>query len=329
VYSANNQPDSLADGYYPGYYAAEHRAKRIVSLIESQPTWSAEKIRAMALDDVGPNLPKMVKHLFSDMEDPRTETGWQAKDTLLAWNGSHPYQATAPTIYYRLLYNTLRLAMEDELGYEDFDVLVNLYLMQNSLESLLGNRNSPWWDDLSTEDHLETRAEIVTHAFAQSIAQLEAQLGSDLNRWRWERVHYLEHPHPLGSVPPLDALFNVGPIPAPSGHEVINNIAFDLDSTGRYRATFGPSRRAVIDFADPEHSWTILPTGKLRAREQSALRRPGRNVRPGRVPHAVDEQTRNPQSSQRTLGVKTEKIKSHGRQTTQKILSPACGSTSF
>lgn len=261
VYSANNQPDSLADGYYPGYYAADHRAKRIVAQLESKPTWTAEQVRNLTLDDVGPNLPRLVQYLLADLEDPATDNGWAAKEQLEKWDGSHGAKAIAPTIYYRFLYHTLHLMMADELGEADFQVLVNHYLLQRSLDNLLSHRQSPWWDRQNTPDQQETRREIVNEAFALTLTDLEAQLGSAMKLWHWDQVHYLEHGHPLGAVPPMDALFNVGPIPASSGHEVINNLAFNLDSTGRYRATFGPSRRAVIDFADPEHSWSILPTG--------------------------------------------------------------------
>ena len=261
VYSANNQPDSLSDGYYPGYYAADHRAKRIVERIESQPTWTVEQIREMTLDDVGPNLPRLINHMLADLEIPGTANGLTAKEELEKWDGSHPVEAIAPTIFYKFLFNSLRMMMEDELGYEDFEVLVNHYLMQRSLETMIRNPHSPWWDLKDTPDKQELRRDIINAAFAKSIRDLEAQLGDDPTLWNWEKVHYLEHGHPLGLVPPMDVMFNVGPIPAPSGHEVINNIAFHMDSTGRYRATFGPSRRAVIDFADPEHSWSILPTG--------------------------------------------------------------------
>ena len=36
VYSANNQPDSIKGGLYPGYYLPEDRAKRIVSLLKDK-----------------------------------------------------------------------------------------------------------------------------------------------------------------------------------------------------------------------------------------------------------------------------------------------------
>ncbi|MDX1328133.1 MAG: penicillin acylase family protein, partial [Arenibacter sp.] len=44
--------------------------------------------------------------------------------------------------------------------------------------------------------------------------------------------------------------------------EVINNMAFQYNETGRYPVTSGPSTRRVIDFSDVENSTSILPTGQ-------------------------------------------------------------------
>jgi len=46
------------------------------------------------------------------------------------------------------------------------------------------------------------------------------------------------------------------------GNEVINNHIFNLDSTGYYKVTAGPSSRRVIDFSDIENSLCIIPTGQ-------------------------------------------------------------------
>ncbi len=56
--------------------------------------------------------------------------------------------------------------------------------------------------------------------------------------------------------------FNVGPFKTIGGNEVINNQIFNLDSTGVYKITAGPSTRRIVDFSDVENSLGILPTGQ-------------------------------------------------------------------
>jgi len=50
VYSANNQPDSVAGLKIPGYYLPENRAKRIVELLEPKSDWDRESVGEMMLD---------------------------------------------------------------------------------------------------------------------------------------------------------------------------------------------------------------------------------------------------------------------------------------
>lgn len=57
-------------------------------------------------------------------------------------------------------------------------------------------------------------------------------------------------------------MFSVGPFHVDGGNEVINNQLFQLNGSGVYRITDGPSTRRVIDFSDIENSMSILPTGQ-------------------------------------------------------------------
>jgi penicillin amidase len=54
----------------------------------------------------------------------------------------------------------------------------------------------------------------------------------------------------------------VGPIPVNGGRETLNNLIFNLDSTGRYPVTAGPALRRIIDMADPSIGYSVNPTGQ-------------------------------------------------------------------
>ena len=83
-----------------------------------------------------------------------------------------------------------------------------------------------------------------------------------MSNWTWGSIHTLEHVHPLGMVKPLDKIFNVGPFPAPGGIETINNAGFKLTTAGRFKVTYGPAMRIMIDMADIDHGVSVLPTGQ-------------------------------------------------------------------
>lgn len=91
---------------------------------------------------------------------------------------------------------------------------------------------------------------------------LERDVGPDVTQWKWERVHTLEHHHPIGQVAALRSYFNVGPFPVPGSREVINNLGFSYNDGGYFRVGSGPSTRRIIDFSDVTNSISILPTGQ-------------------------------------------------------------------
>ena len=87
-------------------------------------------------------------------------------------------------------------------------------------------------------------------------------MGENVQDWTWDRVISVEYPHALGKVAALRSYFNVGPFKTKGGNEVINNQIFNLDSTGVYKITAGPSTRRIVDFSDVENGLGILPTGQ-------------------------------------------------------------------
>ena len=83
-----------------------------------------------------------------------------------------------------------------------------------------------------------------------------------MKKWKWGSVHTVEHKHPIGELAVFRSFLNVGPFETNGANEVLNNLQYDIDSTGVYHVKSGPSTRRVIDFSDVENSKAILPTGQ-------------------------------------------------------------------
>ena len=140
---------------------------------------------------------------------------------------------------------------------------MNSQLQDQALPIQINRENSIWWDNVKTTSKKESRTEIITSSFLNALTFLENQLGENVDNWLWKRVISLEHEHAIGKAGGvLRSIFNVGPFETIGGNEVINNQIFQLDSTGVYKITAGPSTRRVIDFSDIENSSGILPTGQ-------------------------------------------------------------------
>ncbi len=263
VYSSNNQPEAV-DGYlYPGYYLPQDRAKRISGLLEPKNNWTKEDVGNMMNDNVSNRATEIVSNFISTLD--KKSLSANEKDALFVlekWKGTNDLKDIAPTIYNKWIYLYLENTFQDELGEADFKMLLTTHIIKQVIASQSQNTNSVWWDNISTKNKKETRSEILSKSFHETISQLENQLGNDVNSWTWDRVHTLEHQHPLGKVAALRGIFNVGPFVVPSSTEVINNLMFDFTDSGEYAVKAGPSTRRVIDFSDIENSMSILPTGQ-------------------------------------------------------------------
>ena len=262
VYSANNQPDSILGMLYPGYYLPEDRAKRIVELLEPKNDWNKESLSQMILDVTSPVAPNIAKE-SADVIDTNSFTNKEkeALEILKSWKGDYTKESIGSTIYQRFIYKYFENTFKDEIGEILFEQLLKTHLLKRTIAKQIGNNNSVWWDDITT-DAKETKIDILTQSFKDAISALEIQLGADISKWEWKNVHTLEHGHALAAVETLRPYFNIGPFEVGGTEEVIDNKAFDYNDSGLYDVKVGPSTRRIIDFSDVENSISILPTGQ-------------------------------------------------------------------
>ena len=263
LYSANNQPDTTNGILHSGYYIPEDRAKRIVDLVSAKDDWDVAASKEMITEVVSDKKRMMAKKIVELLGDIsfEKENAIKAAEILATWNGDNQLEDIAPTIFAKLQYKILELTCKDELSELDFSEFLTTVMSRRSLPFLLEKEASPWWDNQATRDKKETRKEILLAAFEATLTEIEDQLGTDITQWQWEKVHTIEHPHTLGQNPSLRPYFNVGPFPVKGNKEVINNMSYTINGSGKYEVVSGPAIRRIVDFADIEHSWNVLPTG--------------------------------------------------------------------
>ena len=263
VYSANNQPDSIAGILYPGYYLAEDRGRRIVDLLEPKNDWTKDEIAEMIYDVTTPIAPEIISSLTKGLSASNLSVSEKkALHVLKKWNGFYGKQEVGPVIYNRFVYEFQKNTFKDEMqdGYKQF---ANTPFIEKVLPVQAKREKSVWWDDVTTKDKTETREDIIFKSFKNAFAFLQNQLGENVDDWKWDRVASVEYEHPIGKAGGLlRKLFNVGPFKTRGGDQVINNQIFNIDSTGVYKIIAGPSTRRIVDFSDVENSITILPTGQ-------------------------------------------------------------------
>ncbi|MDC1323646.1 penicillin acylase family protein [Polaribacter sp.] len=262
VYSANNQPNAVGSELYPGYYLNESRAKRIVDLVAPKDDWTKEEVAEMMNDVTAPVASPIIVNFIKSLDKTALSSSEKiAISNLRNWKGNFDKNETGPVIYNRIVYEFQKNTFSDEMG-KAFKQFSNTPLIEKVLPVQMAREESVWWDDVSTKEKVESKQDIVMKSFKNAFSFLQNQLGENVENWTWDRVVSVEHKHPLGEIPVLRSLFNVGPFVTSGGDQVINNQIYNIDSTGYYKVKAGPSTRRVVDFSDAENSLAILPTGQ-------------------------------------------------------------------
>ncbi|MEQ1657744.1 MAG: penicillin acylase family protein [Hylemonella sp.] len=262
IVSANHQPVPRSGVPVPGYYNLPERARRLDQLLRPTGTlWNLQNSQALQLDEqtdyaarvLGPLLPLLRERSSDSIERALI-------DQVAEWDGRHSTASIAPTVYNQFVYELLKATMADELGEVQFNNLLRTRAIDHALPRLVADPRSPWWDDRRTEKK-ENRSDTVLQAWRATLKHLQDLRGLSLPGWTWGKNHTVTHGHPLGRLKPLDKLFDVGPLQAPGGREIPNNLAHAL-GPAPWNVNYGPSTRRLIDFSDAGKALGINPVGQ-------------------------------------------------------------------
>jgi penicillin amidase len=268
VASANNR---VVGDEYPYELGREFtmgdRYQRIVELIEAQNPIDIDYIKRMQLDQESPAARAMAPYLGQlQVEDPELAA---VVGIMREWDGTLTADSPAAAVYQVFVRRMHNLLLQDKL-----DDLADCYrgkgptpLLQTGsmfgekawawLQQLLSDPTSHWFDLGQGEE----RDDVMRLALRETVDFLTAELGPGMDDWSWGKLHTLTYAHMLGSVKPLDKLFNRGPYPVGGDGTTVwatGVSRFDLSCEG----TIGPPFRFIADLGDLRNSWGILVPGQ-------------------------------------------------------------------
>ena len=254
IITANNSPGLFDSVSIPGYYAPGLRAGRVEDILLTQDKWNIEELKTVQLDVHSDRDLRIRDVMISELPSERSPELQKMADMLASWNGDYTISSIGSTIYSRMIYEILHIGVGGKMGEERFQQLLHTYTIKTSLENLLTDENSVWWAG--------DRKSVFNIAYDSTLQSLTRQLGSDINNWKWERVHQLVHVHPIGRKKPFDKVFNVGPYAKTGSLEVIDKEGFVYSDKPTYKITSGPALRLLVDFAKADSAIGIIPTGQ-------------------------------------------------------------------
>jgi penicillin amidase len=128
------------------------------------------------------------------------------------------------------------------------------------LHAVITDPRSPWFDDRSTPEVIETRDHIVRQAADEAVAGLRARFGEPAS-WQWDQAHAVKYSHPLaGGGRLLDWFFSRGPVPIGGNSTTVNKTTTDLRRP--YATSEAASYRQILDIGMWDASLAINTTGQ-------------------------------------------------------------------
>ncbi len=257
IATANNK---IVDASYPYYlscfFEPPHRVRRIQELLAAKQTHSLHDLARIQLDSVSRHAQETIQVLKTDLSSIRLEDarGGEAVDRLLSWDGGCEENSVEAAIFHVFHHRLMANLLIPELGEELFPAYLEIFNQCIvPIDQILRNPDSPWFASRS-------RCDLVALSLREAMLELERELGADIKKWHWGRIHSLSLNHQLGRLSLLRPIVSVGPF-ASSGDGSTINMGFYRHSDP-YRHTVGASLRFVVDLENLDHSSFIMPTGQ-------------------------------------------------------------------
>ncbi|WP_411821801.1 penicillin acylase family protein [Leptospira sp. 'Mane'] len=263
IITANNM---VTSGKLPGLGLPEgnwqprDRFLRLADVLGRQNKWTLEDMASLQTDTVSSFAPRYLDIALPSLGKVKSVSAKNALQILKAWNFEHDPDSQGGAVYDVFFYLTLKNILLDELGEDNFKLYGDFAEYWNAYRAIIQNPDSKFWDDQNTKDIVETREDILIRSLEDTASYLEKHVSRSPSLWRWKNLYKIKHPHPLGVIPLIGKIFDIGPLPGPGGAEVVNNLKYKLMKED-WTATSGPSKRRVIDYGRFDESVTQLPIG--------------------------------------------------------------------
>jgi len=254
IVTANNKivPDDYP--YFISYeWAPPFRAQRIVQLLQDREDLTADDFRDIQADTYSIPGATLLPYILA--LEPQ---GWlqeRAMNVLRDWDFRVEIKSAGAGIfevtYWRLLANTFGDELQ-QAGIEDWHGL------PLALLNIMDDKDNPWFDDVRTSE-AENRDDIVRRSFQEALDFWGNKFGDVPHQWTWGRIHQATFAHPLGSVKPLNLLFNRGPVPARGAGETVDAAGYKF---GQFTVKALASYRQIIDVGQWDNSRWQHTTGQ-------------------------------------------------------------------
>lgn len=263
------------------------RGERIQQLAKAKSDHDFASMKAMQLDQVSLFAEKLKATLAKETDlaaainklpETQRKKAQKTLAVLTSFNGDLKPGSRDAAVFEMFQVEALKALFLDELGPESSAAWQGLVaasmLTYSALQDhlILRGDESPYWDNVSTVDKKETRAEMLAKTLAISWEKLEFQLGNNDANWKWGTLHQYHWRSDSSKIAPhLDAVsqfvikllapqFDVEAIPAGGDQNTLNVTGYPMSLSWGVETV--PEMRIIVDFSQPEPMWGMNSTGQ-------------------------------------------------------------------
>jgi penicillin amidase len=261
IVTANNR---VVDDTYPYYITHEwlngYRAQRIRDLLSAKEKLDLADMATIQGDYYSIPASEVMPYLLQLQGKNPLEKA--ALEMLQTWDYILAPDSVGAAIYITTYHKLERIVLGASLG--DDEALLHSYLGAGAtllavlngytsrskplLIRLLQEHNDNWFTGTAIPNSPTSWDSALNMALTAAVEELRDQLGSDISRWQYGKVHRMTYSHALGVIKPLRRFFNRGPFPVGGDADTVN-VGMPLP-TQPQEVTTVPSYRQIVDLAN-------------------------------------------------------------------------------
>ncbi|WPO50279.1 penicillin acylase family protein [Pseudomonas sp. S1Bt23] len=224
--------------------SGKHDGRSMIAMQYDQTTPFAAKLKKMF---EAPGMAQPLKKAIDALPEAERSKAREAYSRLMAFDGKLSPVSADAAIYELFLQESARQIFLDKLGPESspaWKALVANGALSYSAQAdhLLGQEDSPFWDDSRTPQK-EDKPAILARSLAAAISAGESQLGGDRRAWQWGKLHSYSWKNASGQV-------IRGPLQAGGDHSTLNSSPYRWGQD--FNVTQAPALRLIVDFGQSE-----------------------------------------------------------------------------
>lgn len=245
--------------YYSSKFSPHYRYSRMIEVLDSKKTISAQESWDLTLDTKNMLAEKLTPNLSGWLKmDSETKL---LGDLLETWDFYDDPDSIGATVFHTVYEQLITEIFKDEMSPELYLQFKNnsRYYWQQRIDDALVKGESRWFDNVHTPQ-LEQAGDLAVVAGRKALVQLKAKLGNDSGQWQWGKASKMIFFSPLRQRGIGRNLLGGGEYPGRGSNETINRGSYKTKNFP-YTIKNTASLRMVADFSDDNKVMGIVAGG--------------------------------------------------------------------